>query len=94
MTKKRYAYRYTDDAGAPILACPECGTRWDINHGISLTISVADMLQDHDTLLDQDGNLVDVDGEIAAGHHSGTYCGDCGKLLLDIPGVVEHQLAI
>jgi len=83
-------YRYTDEQGAPVLRCPECGTRWDVNHGISVTISVNGVARDHDTLLDAEGYLEDVDDAILNGYHAGTYCGDCGKLLANMPGVVEH----
>jgi hypothetical protein len=85
-------YKYTDENGKPILECPECGTRWDVPHGITLTISVNGMLNDHDTMLDADGTLVDVDNAVENGYHSHTSCGDCGEMLINMPTVVETSI--
>lgn len=86
----KYRYRYTDDMGNPVLSCPECGTRWDVNHGITLVAAINEMPQDHDTYLDRDGYLVDVDRLAENGYHAGTLCGDCGEQLVDMADVVEH----
>lgn len=84
-------YRYVDPNGKPVQSCPECGTRWDMNHGISINILVGDSLSDHDTMLDQEGDLVDVDNLVANGYHAGTYCGGCGELLVNMEGVIEES---
>jgi hypothetical protein len=69
-----YAYRYTK-GGKPLLQCPECGGDLTMPDGIDLVLSVADHVFTVPSSLDNEGNLADDRGQVAAGHHSVTECG-------------------
>jgi hypothetical protein len=86
----RYAYRYSNESGVPLVTCPECGGDLTADGGIMLVVSGYRPLELR-SRLDSSGNLIDVDDQVATGHHGGTYCGRCGELLINIDYVVETQ---
>lgn len=97
---KRYAYRYSDDKGRPLRYCPACMQDLTVpprplSGGVCLVLAGnAGRTWEVFTRLDEQGGLVDTpdDDDVAAGRHSATLCGGCLALLIDHPGVAEHEV--
>jgi hypothetical protein len=87
-----YRYRYVGDHDRPVKKCPACKSSLAKEGGINLELSIEGAGNSNvATRLDDDGNLIDTpDGAVEAGFHSGTHCGSCGELLLDLDGVYEE----
>lgn len=80
---ENYGFRYTDDAGAPLLACPYCDADLTREGAIQLTSSIDGCLYVARSRLDRSGELIDTDDEaVAAGRHSETSCDACGEDLV------------
>ena len=86
-----YAYTYTNENGTPLAACPGCGGDLTVSGGINLVVSVGGRVLDLESRLDSFGRLEDVDDQVATGHHSGTCCGHCGELLINLENVIESE---
>ena len=85
-----YKYRYYRTNGAPVSVCPTCGHNWTIAGGIDLELTISGVVQTLPTRLDN-GVLQDTeDHAVALGFHSGTYCGGCGQLLVNLDGIEEE----
>jgi hypothetical protein len=88
--RKIYEYRYTDEDDKPLTSCPECGGDLTAEGGIDLDLVIAGRpMEGIPTRLDSDGGLVDVDWQVATGHHGATNCGHCGEMLINMEGAVE-----
>ena len=98
-----YAYRYTEQDGRPLRYCPGCiNDLTNPEHGVEIEfiLDVLDMDDDvigndhwtHMSNLDDQGNLLDVDGEVAAGFHSQTVCAECYENLASFEEVTEEQV--
>lgn len=97
-----YSYRYTTSSGEPLAVCPGCGNNLtDTKHGVEIEfveeiLDMDDGVIGHEewssrSVLDGDGNLVDVEMEVAAGFHSATRCFVCKEMLINLDDVEEHQ---
>lgn len=85
-----YHHRYS------CIDCPHCGkslTRYD---GIIIEVGFSDQSWRLSTSLDDEGNLLDVHGEIAKGSHRDTFCSNCYRSLseFEIFDPVPEQLEI
>jgi len=68
------------------LRCPECRSDLTISHNVTLELVVVGRpLTVPTCLLPGSGELVDVDGLVAQGHHAGSYCFHCLTLLEEVP---------
>src|SRR5262249_41994418 len=86
-----YAYRYLDAAGEPLERCPECGGSLVEPGGITIEFTDGTNYWSRKARLDQDGRLEDPARDVLYGFHSGTNCGHCQRLLIDMDGVEEIE---
>lgn len=88
---KNYQYRYTTATGEPLTICPECGYKLVEPGGVLLEVVCGGKSLEYSTFLHTDGRLEDVDGLVACGYHSATFCWDCCGILIDMDDVVEEE---
>lgn len=88
------AYRYLNrKTGKPLRQCPGCGHPLTEVGGVMLCLaSNGGHVYYTGDQLDEDGCLLDLDGEVADGKHSGTECSSCGELLIDFDSVDEVEV--
>lgn len=72
-----YSHTYT------VTSCPECGADLTTENAITFTANN----QQHESQLDTDGTLIDLDCLIAEGKHQGTECTSCGAYLDEFESV-------
>ena len=85
-----YQYRYTTN-NKPLTTCPDCGHDLTAENGVKLALVVEEQEIETPSKL-ENGYLDDTsDGAVAKGFHSGTYCGGCDELLIDMDGVEESD---
>lgn len=87
--KRRYAYRYlVQGTECPLRVCPHCDGNLTLpGRGVIIVLYYGNGkseagLVEASSSLDDDGHLIDVDDQVAAGYHSATLCGGCGEQLL------------
>jgi hypothetical protein len=86
-------YSYTRK-GKPLRHCPGCKADLTKEDAINIEL-VSNSGHVYETFSCLDGGvLVDVDGEVEAGNHSGTSCSSCNELLINFSGVEEIDNAI
>jgi hypothetical protein len=92
VTKKIYAYRYTTEAGEPLLACPDCEGRLDAPCGVNVElVAVSGLATIETSSLDATGRLLDESGSVARGLHGMTECGRCHEPLTEFESEVGEE---
>lgn len=78
-----YRYIYADDDGQGLHECPYCHKSLEEANSVRVEVVVLEKTREFFSALDMLGELEDVDALISNGYHSETFCGHCGKTLIE-----------
>jgi hypothetical protein len=78
-----FYHRYVGEGGDPLVKCVTCGADLAKEDGVQVTFSSGSHTWEQGSSLDDSGTLIDVDGLVEKGLHSGTTCTECGQDLVE-----------